>query len=286
MAFVTTNSYAQCAYPNGVAVLFKVLGDQCIVHVSNTLPDAHINVFTGNANSGLTKINLTESKTVADGPQAGSGSVTYDCSYPVTLIILVRNDNTTCEIGPGAISQAAPLPIKLNDFKATLKGNSIAALQWASDFESGSEKYVVERSLDGATYTAIGEVPAAVYSETRKSYSFDDTQLGERAAWYRLRLVDLDGKQDLSKVVYVNNKFAAGASPSFSVYPNPFRTDVQLVGIKASEINRKSIRVYDASGREIAWTITGANSITIDNSAPRGVYILRVQEKTFKLIKE
>lgn len=280
MAFVTTTN-AQCPNPNGIAILFKVNGNECIAHVSNTLPDAHINVF-----SGLTKINVTEAKTVAAGPQSGSGSVMYDCSLPVTLIVLVNNDGVTCEIGAANITQAAPLPIKLTDFRAKLKNNSTASLQWISEFESGSNKFVVERSLDGVSYAAIGEVPAAVYSETRKSYSFDDVQLGERAAWYRLRLVDFDGKQDLSKTVYVNNKFATGSSPSFSVYPNPFKTELQLVGIKATEINRKSVRVYDASGREIAWTITGANAITIDNSAPRGVYILRVQEKTFKLIKE
>lgn len=280
LAFVTT-SKAQCPNPNGMAFLFKINGNECVAHVSNTLPDAHIKVY-----SGLTELNLTQSKTVAAGPQAGSGSVSYDCSLPVTLIVLVNNDLVTCEIGTANIAQPAPLPIKLSDFRAKLKNNSTASLQWTSEFESGSNKFVVERSLDGVSYSAIGEVPAAVYSETRKSYSFDDVQLGERAAWYRLRLVDFDGKQDLSKTVYVNNKYATGGSPTFSVYPNPFKSDLQLIGIKASEINRKSVRVYDASGREIAWTITGANAITIDNSAPRGVYILRVQEKTFKLIKE
>jgi hypothetical protein len=275
-ALITTTTMAQCPNPNGFAYPFKYSGE-CYVFVTNTLPNADINVF-----NGTTRINTTEAQTDANG----QGSVFFNCAQTITRVIMTTNTSTTCEISGNNIAVLTVLPIKLSDFKAQVKGNSTAAIQWTSEFEVGSEKYVVERSLDGVTYTAIGEVAAAKNSMEKRRYNFDDAELGDRAAYYRLQMVDLDGKKDLSRTIYVNNKRSTTAPGTFNVFPNPFKSDVQLVGVNASDVNRKSIRVYNVAGKEIGYTVTGANAITIDASAPRGVYILRVQEKTFKLVKE
>ena len=61
---------------------------------------------------------------------------------------------------------------------------------------------------------------------------------------------------------------------------------MQIVGISAADVNRRSIRLYNAAGKEIGFSVTGSNAITIDASAPSGIYILRVMDKTFKLVKE
>lgn len=277
MALITTTTKAQCPNPNGFAFPFKYSG-QCYVFVTNTLPNADINVF-----NGVTKINTTAGQTDA----VGQGTAFFNCAQTITRVIMTRADGSVCEISGARIAVLTVLPIKLSDFKAQVKGTSTAAIQWTSEFEVGSEKYVVERSLDGVTYTSIGEVEAAKNSMEKRRYTFDDAELGERAAYYRLQMVDLDGKRDLSKTIYVNNRRSTvTGSTTFNVFPNPFKSDVQLIGVNASDVNRKSIRVYNVAGKEIGFTVTGANAITIDASAPRGVYILRVQERTFKLIKE
>lgn len=275
LALITTTATAQCPNPNGFAFPFKY-STQCYVFVTNTLPNADINVY-----NGATRINTTESQTQADG----SGTVFYDCSQNITRVLLTRADGSVCEITGNRIAVLTVLPIKLSDFRVQVKGNSTAAIQWISEFEVNSDKYVVERSLDGETYSPIGTVAAARNSMGKKHYSFDDAQLGDRAAWYRLQMVDIDGRKENTKSIYVNNK-RSNAVTSFKVFPNPFRTDVQLVGIGAADVNRRSIRIYNAAGKEIGFTVTGANAITIDANAPRGIYLLRINEKTIKLVKE
>jgi hypothetical protein len=274
-AFITTTT-AQCPNPNGKALPFNY-PTECYVYVTMTLPNADINVY-----NGVTRINTTDGQTDA----LGAGMVFYNCATPITLILLTRPDGTVCEISGDDIGVPATLPVKLSAFNAQLKSNGSVSIQWASEFEVESEKFVVQRSLDGVNYTNIGEVASAGFSMSTKRYSLDDAQLGERDAYYRLNMVDIDGKSEFSKSIYVNNRKGNAGNASLKVFPNPFRADIQIVGVSASEVNRRNIKVYTVAGKEINYTISGSNAITLDNRAPRGVYILRIHDKTFKLIKE
>lgn len=271
---ITTIAAGQC--PSGIAYPFKY-STNCYVYVYGTLSNADINVY-----SGVTRINTTEGQT----DTTGAGVVFFTCSQTITRILMTRPDGTVCDISGARIATLATLPVKISSFRAQLSASGTASLEWSSAFELQSEKYLVQRSLDGRTYTTIGEVAAAGNSMQTINYSFDDAQLGDRAAYYRLQMKDIDGKVDYSRSIYVNNKRSLPGSGSFKIFPNPFRAEVQLVGISAADVNRKSIRVYNAAGKEIGFSVTGANAITIDASAPRGVYMLRVDGKTFKLIKE
>lgn len=271
---ISTIATAQC--PNGFAFPFKYSGS-CYVFVTNTLTNADINVY-----AGVTRINTTEAQTNA----TGQGTVFFDCSQTITRVVLTRPDGTACEISGANIAVLATLPVKLSDFKARLNGATQATIQWTTEFELESAKYYVQRSIDGTNYTTIGTINAAGNSLESKRYTFDDLQLGERAAYYRLQMVDIDGKSSLSKTIYVNNRKGNIGNGPLRVFPNPFKSDLQLVGISASDVNRKGIRLYNVAGKEIGFTVTGANAITIDASAPSGVYVLRVQDKYFKLVKE
>ena len=73
---------------------------------------------------------------------------------------------------------------------------------------------------------------------------------------------------------------------SLSVFPNPFRSEVQLKGVTTSDVNRKNVKIYNAMGGEVAYRVIGGNSIVVDPSLPKGVYILRVKGQAFKLFKE
>jgi hypothetical protein len=263
---------SQC--PAGLAFPFIYGNNNCYVFVTNGLPNANINVY-----DGLDKINTTEGSTDADG----MGSVFYDCSRNITRILLTLSDGTVCEIGPGSIAAPANLPIKLGKFSVSVKG-SAAVIEWTSLLELSSSKYVIERSFDGNNYTAIGEVAAAGDSYTTLRYSYTDAELGNQAAFYRLQMVDIDGKFEYSKVVPVDN--TKSGTGSLRVGPNPFSSDVQLLGIPATDVNRNNIRLYNITGQPVNFTISSANTITIDAGVPAGIYILRVKDKTFRLMKE
>jgi len=244
----------------------------CRVVVFNGLPTARIIVY----NSLGVIINPGNDSTNA----SGFGAAFYDCNSSAAAVVTITDQQTCFAL----VNAPATLPIKLKNYNAQLQGNNYVKLQWSSSFELSSFKYVVQRSTDGKNFVSIGNVAASGNSSQAIAYSFEDKQALSGAAFYRLQMIDIDGGADFSKVVYISNKKGTGGK--LSVFPNPFRSDIQLVGVTTSDINRRAVRVYSASGKEVNYSISGANAITIDPTAPKGVYIVRVREQTYKLIKE
>jgi hypothetical protein len=51
-------------------------------------------------------------------------------------------------------------------------------------------------------------------------------------------------------------------------------------------LNSKNVRVFTTTGQEVNYRISGANAIAIDDAYPKGIYILKVKDQSFKLVKE
>ncbi|RYY21426.1 MAG: T9SS type A sorting domain-containing protein [Chitinophagaceae bacterium] len=209
---------------------------------------------------------------------SGGGLAQSVCGTQAAYVILTSG-GVSCQV---PVNQDIVTPIKLASFSAFLKNSSVT-LNWTSDQEFNSSVYSIERSNDGKNFSAIGTVKAAGISYSPLKYSFDDNSFSG-TAYYRLKMIDIDGTFEYSKVVYVNG--GSGANGTLSVFPNPFRSDVQLKGINASDVNKANIRIFSAAGKEVNFKVSGANSISIDPSVPQGIYMLRVKGQTYKLVKE
>jgi hypothetical protein len=181
------------------------------------------------------------------------------------------------------VTAAASLPIKLKYFTAKLSNNKDVILNWASELEINSDKFVVEKSLDGRNFKPLADVKSGGMSATTRTYAYTDGSFSS-IAYYRLKMVDIDGRTEFSKVVYVNLRGGSGAVTQ--IFPNPFKSDIQIIGISSTDLNSKNIRVFSATGQQISFKITGANAISLDENAPRGLYILAIKDQRFKLVKE
>jgi hypothetical protein len=118
---------------------------------------------------------------------------------------------------------AAMLPVKLSDWKAAMAKSNVL-LNWTAELERNTSHFVVERSFDGSTFTAIGQVSAAGNSDVKKDYSYTDSKPGINAGvvYYRLSTVSSDGRTEYSAVRTVRIAAAATASTiAISTYPNP-----------------------------------------------------------------
>ncbi|MBC7829460.1 MAG: T9SS type A sorting domain-containing protein [Chitinophagaceae bacterium] len=268
---------AQCPPPGGFAVPYILPGGSCQVIAFNMPSNALIRVLNG-AGVDITLRNPDNSFPMTDA--LGTAAPFYNCnSTPAQVVTL----------GPGKVcfaNVAAPinLPIKVKNFTAHAQSDNSVLLRWASVFEITSHKYVIQKSVDGRTFTDIGNLQAAGNSVQTISYSFSDRQLTNSGAYYRLKLVDLDGSFTYTKIIYINNgQVSLG---QLSVFPNPFRSEVQLKGISSSDVNRKNVKIYNAMGMEVNYRVLGGNAITIDPALPKGVYIIRVKGEAFKLFKE
>lgn len=248
----------------------------CFIIVQNMQANAPLRVV----NSQGVDITIGSATTTS----TGQGSVSYNCgSSPAQVFTFITTGPTT-QTCFATVAPAVVLPVKLTGYNAQLQPNKKVKLNWSTSFEANSYAYVIEKSTDGRNFSVIGNVPASENSTSTVRYAFDDKDVLDGAAWFRLVMVDIDGSRSVSRVAYVNNR--RDSKGTFSVFPNPFKSDLQITGVAASDVNKRSIKLYTVAGKEIPYTISGSNAITIDANAPRGVYILRVQEKTFKLIKE
>ncbi len=257
-------------------ISYFVNGQQiCAVYVDNMLPNSPVILFGPNLS-----IIPTVSGLPVTTDASGYACYVYPCGSAPQRVSTC-NFNGCCT---ALVPSAAPLPIRLDGVSAKLRNNEVL-LEWTSVFEINADKYIVERSTDGRNYTPIGEVAAAGSSYKALQYNYNDkTAEKGNAYFYRLKLQDQDGTFEYSKVAYVNNK--SGSGIAIKVFPNPFVKDIQVVGLTQSQMNIANIRIFDMMGNPVKYSFTGANEISIDANAPRGMYILKVQDQTFRIIKQ
>ncbi|MGY2132758.1 Ig-like domain-containing protein [Hymenobacter sp. HD11105] len=170
-----------------------------------------------------------------------------------------------------------PLPVELKDFKATAVRQD-AQLSWVTASELNNDRFVVERSLDGLTFSAIGTVQGKGTSTQQSKYSFTDAGAARFGAliYYRLKQLDFDGTVTFSPVRTV--KFVDVIKVDVSVYPNPSQNGatLDLTGLPAGDYQ---VQLLDLTGRSLQqFTLAGQREHALPVQAlPHGSYIVRVR---------
>ena len=158
------------------------------------------------------------------------------------------------------------LPIELAYFKGT-EQDCEAILSWGTSSEINVSHFEIQRSYDGSTFSMIDRVNALGGEGIATDYTYTDTQL-TLTNYYRLKIVDNDGRIEYSEIFTIQADCAAGVSIS-DVFPNP--TVNQLISVQFnSNMDHENARVIvrDMLGRtmmEVPITVfLGANMITVD----------------------
>ncbi|MBK9289946.1 MAG: T9SS type A sorting domain-containing protein [Flavobacteriales bacterium] len=148
----------------------------------------------------------------------------------------------------------------------------VVDLEWTTASERNSERFEVERSLDGTLFTRIGALAAAGSSQQARHYVFTDVSPHFGINYYRLRQVDTDGGHTFSLVRSVS---IAHTGTDVRLVPNPGSGLVDvLFGPKDAG---SQFVMLDATGREVLRAGLGDVRTTIDVSRlPSGLYAYRV----------
>lgn len=167
------------------------------------------------------------------------------------------------------------LPVELAYFKAQAQGTA-ARLSWGTAMEQDNEKFVVEHSSNGRSFSKIGEVKGRGTSSTASSYSFTDTKPAPGVNYYRLRQVDFDGTEDFSKVVAVEAA-ASKAAPLATVYPT---VASQEITISLNTVGNASVSVLDINGTSVAsFAATAEREVVVPvRELKSGVYFVKVTD--------
>jgi Secretion system C-terminal sorting domain len=178
------------------------------------------------------------------------------------------------------------LPIELTSFNA-IANNATTKLTWQTASEKNNSHFAIERSQNGETFSSLGEVKGSGNSVTAHDYSFTDATPYKGINYYRLRQVDFDGTESVSKTVSVN--FDGKGRNKMKVYPTLVQDNltVEVEGDAKSEIT-----IRDLTGRVILTKNTEGPSAQVLNLGgfSNGLYLLSVRTndgfETIKITKQ
>lgn len=111
------------------------------------------------------------------------------------------------------------LPVNLLYFSG-LKRSEGNYLEWKADLETGLTTYIIQRYSGVKSWADIGYIPAKNGGTGLTLYSFTDLAPEPDYNYYRLAIIDLDGRIAYSSLVSLDNRLENGPLV-FQVYPNP-----------------------------------------------------------------
>lgn len=161
-----------------------------------------------------------------------------------TEATLVAGFFTSFDAGLGGnCGSAGVLPVELIDFQAN-KNESGVLLEWTTGSEINASYYDIEFSHDGYSWETIDYVSAVGNTHEVSHYSFYDNRfLGvENSVYYRLKMVDDDGKYAYSKVRVLGNE----QNPNFDTF---FASDQLNVTIESEDLG--DLKIVDMHGRVV-----------------------------------
>jgi hypothetical protein len=221
---------------------------------------------------------------------AAGGGLTFSYNYPVITVSGISNtqipNNSTWNITIASVSVMTTLPVDLVSFTGACNTNSIA-LQWATATETGTNYFIVERSSDGAHYTAVAQLSGNSNSTTARQYSYTDKGLSEGTYYYRLKITDLKNEGKYSSTIGVKQDCMTGGTTSLVVYPNPVKDNRVQLDYTAAKDEMMVVRFENTLGQtcltQPVQFQTGKNTktIAVDNLSP-GIYFMRVESSQQK----
>ena len=188
-----------------------------------------------------------------------------DCSAP--------NLYGPSTLSPSGVSSSATLPVKLSAFAIKLTGSKVD-IAWTSDMEVNFDRYEIERSSDGMTWSTVGTVKSNGNGSTVSVYSFTDNLKVNGTISYRLKMIDIDGTVAYSPIKSVKSD----AAFEMNIFPNP-ATDYVIINAK-NNTEKLNIQVISQNGQILKQVSgTGRQNITV-SEFNAGNYIVRVTDST------
>jgi hypothetical protein len=240
----------------------------------------------GLINTGLTSPSITSVTPIGTAPttqwtvtaSTGSGVGTLGLNYISNTGANTTVTNTLPVVGE-VYTISATIPVELTTF--TARANQQATLlQWETASENNNKGFQIERQKANGDWETLGFVgakgKAAMYNFT------DKTPLA--TSYYRLRQIDNDGKETMSKVISISTK----DNNKLKVYPNPV-SNVLTIKVNTDDTTRENregadYQVINLLGQQV---MNGKATQRLDVSAlPKGAYFLRVGTEQVKFVKQ
>jgi SdrD B-like domain/Secretion system C-terminal sorting domain len=240
--------------------------------------DAKGYYFFGDLNTGIYSLyyNTPAGYKPTSAKMGSDGKMDSDPINGIISNIIVENGFFKKQYDAGFIINL--LPLDFTSLKATQNVKGVT-LSWTTLSEGREESFIIMHSTDGIDFTDIGTSTGKSNSNTRLDYAFIHKSAAVGTNYYRLKMLNGNGKMVYSNIVSAN--VANKGNIVTNIYPNPF-VDKIAVTINADAKSTATILMYDNGGKTVVnltQAITkGTNTIAIDNlgKLTQGMYILKI----------
>ena len=231
------------------------INDASILPLANTVVSASSNCFYDNITLNVDTIaNATYTwykKTSPTDSILISSAQTYNIPYfmptDTGVYICKVSVNSGCltrvsSFSLQALCGGSLLPSNNINFSGLLQSDK-TLLQWKTGRDFVAEEYIVERSLDGRTYTALGTVKATGSVNGFSRYLFTDNSPEIGKNYYRLKIKKSNGSNFYSTVVVVDRN----NNGAIQVTPNPVFSNfnIRFTGVPSGNC---TINLINATG--------------------------------------
>ncbi|RYF97406.1 MAG: hypothetical protein EOO00_00200, partial [Chitinophagaceae bacterium] len=193
----------------------------------NVVAAAPLTMSAGGANGG----NVGDPNRHGGGAGGGQGAILFSSIQPTT------NTTTTTATGTGGLNSTGGtraangagvansgvvtttfivLPVKLISFSGTIDAG--ASLQWITENEKSFSHFEIQFSEDGNKFYGVGKI-SANGGNGRQTYNFNSKVTHAGIHYYRLKMVDNDGKFIYSKIITLRR--SENNNAGISIFPNP-----------------------------------------------------------------
>ncbi len=186
----------------------------------------------------------------------------------------------------------AALPVTLTAFSARSNMSDVN-LNWTTVEENNFKNFEIQRSSDGNSFAAIGQLAAK--GGRNNAYLFMDRNpdAAHRKLYYRLKMIDLDGSAQFSKIISVVPGVSSNSFSVTAVNPITEALDLRvnsrtggkmlLVILNGSGTNVKQLEVQLAAGQSVL-AISGFSALRA------GAYFLQcrmgTETRTLQVLKQ
>lgn len=187
---------------------------------------------------------------------------------------------------------ATVLPISIEYFKGVQTDNK-HVLSWKANCSSASVTFEIQRSTDGLHFTSINNLTAS-QARCSEPFDFTDEHLVSGINYYRIKIIDIDGKSTYSNIISLTLKTKGIELVSLS--PNPVIKNDPVLKVNTGDKSLVNIVISDFAGRfvrnQTAQLIPGINPVILNTqSLARGVYQVTAYSagsapRTLRLIKQ
>lgn len=187
------------------------------------------------------------------------------------------------------LNGAKVLPLSLTSFAAEQSKDAVE-LKWQTGHEQNTSHFLLERSSDGIQFFTLQRINAAGNSSIPVDYTAFDKEPFTGANFYRLKMLDTDGRFTYSKILSV--KVDAVAKKAI-IFPNPVGNELR-VQVPGGKKGSCTLQVTDEHGRVLKQQQVQLNnhplSLTIHTQElEAGIYWLIIHypdgRETQKLVK-